>query len=140
MGPGLHRATTTTKNVACVDLALNGRSTKSFIAEGAWKKALDERGQYYFIQFGHNDQKPDPSRHADADTDFAANLRRYVGDVRAIGAIPILVSSLSRRNYKDGKLEKDGLKDYAVATRRVAAEEKAITFVATSMVRCRPSI
>jgi lysophospholipase L1-like esterase len=125
-GPGF--CATVTKNVTCIDLALNGRSTKSFIDEGAWRKALDMRGQYYFIQFGHNDQKPDPSRHADANTDYAENLRRYVRDVRAIGAIPILVSSLSRRNYKDGALENDGLKDYAMAARRVAAEEK-VTFV-----------
>jgi lysophospholipase L1-like esterase len=125
-GPGF--CATTTKNVTCIDLALNGRSSKSFIDEGAWKKALAEKGQYYFIQFGHNDQKPNPDRHADADTDYANNLRRYVSDVRAIGGIPILVSSLSRRNYKDGQLENDGLRDYAMAARRVAAEEK-VTFV-----------
>ena len=125
-GPGF--CATTTKNVTCVDLALNGRSSKSFIDEGAWKKALAEKGQYYFIQFGHNDQKPDPARHADADTEYAANLRRYISDTRAIGGIPILVSSLSRRNYKDGKLEDDGLREYAIASRRVAAEEK-VTFV-----------
>ena len=98
------------------------------MAEGAWKKALKEKGQYYFIQFGHNDQKPDPARHADAATDYAANLRSYVADVRAIGAIPILVSPLSRRNYKNGELLDDGLKDYALAARRVAAEER-VTFL-----------
>ncbi len=43
--------------IDCVDVALNGRSSKSFIDEGAWKKALDEKGDYYLIQFGHNDQK-----------------------------------------------------------------------------------
>ena len=53
--------------MTCVDLALNGRSAKSFRAEGAWDRALLQRGQFYFIQFGHNDQKPGP-RHADPDT------------------------------------------------------------------------
>jgi len=111
-----------TAKVTCVDDALNGRSSKSFIDEGAWKKALDEHGDYYLIQFGHNDQKTIPALHTDADTTFAANLHRYIADVRSIGAVPILVTSLSRRNYKDGVLAED-LTAYAEAARKVAADE-----------------
>lgn len=125
-GPGF--CATLTPNVTCVDLAANGRSSKSYIDEGLWQKALAEHGQYYFIQFGHNDQKPDPKRHTDPETTYAANLNRFVHDVRAIGAIPIIVSPLSRRNYKDGQLVIDPLKDYAAAARRVAMEDK-VTFV-----------
>lgn len=125
-GPGF--CAILTPNVTCVDLAQNGRSTVSFVDEGWWKKALDEKGQYYFIQFGHNDQKPDPKRHADADGLYSENLHRFIHEVRAIGGIPIILSPLSRRNYKDGKLEKDGLEQYAAAARKVAAEEK-VTFV-----------
>lgn len=121
-GPGF--CATLTLNVSCVDMAMNGRNTKSYIDEGLWQKALDEKGNYYFIQFGHNDQKPDPKRHADADGLYAENLRRFIHDVRAIGAIPILVTPLSRRNYKDGVLVKDGLEDYATFVRKVGAEEK----------------
>lgn len=120
-GPGF--CATLTPNVTCVDDARNGRSSKSFIDEGLWQKALDERGQYYFIQFGHNDQKPKPALHTDPDTGYSDNLRRYISDVRAIGGIPILVSPLSRRNYKNGELVDDGLKEYAAAARSVAAEE-----------------
>jgi lysophospholipase L1-like esterase len=109
-------------NVICVDDALNGRSSKSFIDEGAWKKALDEHGDYYLIQFGHNDQKTIPALHTDADTTFQANLHRYIADVRAIGAVPVLVTSLSRRNYKDGALVED-LTAYADAAKKVGAEE-----------------
>jgi lysophospholipase L1-like esterase len=109
-------------NVTCVDNALNGRSSKSFIDEGAWKQALNEHGDYYLIQFGHNDQKAIPALHTDPDTTFAANLHRYIADVRAIGAVPVLVTSLSRRNYKDGVLVED-LTAYADATRKVAADE-----------------
>jgi lysophospholipase L1-like esterase len=127
-GPGF--CSTLTPNVTCSDDALNGRSTKSYIDEGAWGQALSEHGQYYLIQFGHNDQKPDPSRHTDAETTFADNLRRFVREVRQLGGIPILVTSLSRRNYDEaGKLiMTDGLSDYAGATRRVA-EEAHITVV-----------
>ena len=125
-GPGF--CATLTVNVTCVDDAQNGRSSKSYLDEGLWTKALAEKGQYYFIQFGHNDQKDDPARHTDPDTTYAENLRRYVRDARALGAIPILVSPLSRRNYRDGTLADDGLSAYAAAAQRVAAEEK-VTFV-----------
>ncbi len=97
-GPGF--CAVMNKNVDCIDVALNGRSSKSFIDEGAWKKALDLHGDYYLIQFGHNDQKTDPARFTDPDTTFQANLRRYVADVRAIGAVPVLVTSLSRRKLQ----------------------------------------
>src|SRR5678816_4800505 len=36
--------------------AVNGRSTRSFVAEGRWKAIVDslKAGDYVFIQFGHN--------------------------------------------------------------------------------------
>ena len=115
---------TLTPNVTCIDLARNGRSSKSYIDEGLWNKALAEKAQYYFIQFGHNDQKPDQARHTDPQTGYEDDLRKYVNDARAAGAIPILVTPLSRRNYKNGVLVQDGLADYAEAARQVAEEEK----------------
>lgn len=111
-----------TRNVTCVNEALNGRSSKSFIDEGAWAKALADRGDYYLIQFGHNDQKKDAARATDPETTYAANIRRYVNDTRAIGAVPVIVTSLSRRNYRDGVLVQD-LTAYANAAKRVAMEE-----------------
>lgn len=111
-------------SVDCRDLAVNGRSTKSYIDEGLWAKALEARGQFYFIQFGHNDQKEQPELHTDADTTFKANLHRYVREVREMGGTPILVTPLSRRNYKDGELIVDPLREYAAATREVAAADR----------------
>jgi lysophospholipase L1-like esterase len=112
-----------TPNVTCVNEALNGRSSKSFIDEGAWKKALDDHGDYYLIQFGHNDMKgKGPERETDSETTFAANIRGYIRDARAIGAVPVVVTSLSRRNYRDGVLVQD-LKDYSAAAKRVGMEE-----------------
>ena len=112
-----------TPNVTCVNEALNGRSSKSFIEEGAWKKALDDHGDYYLIQFGHNDMKgKGPERETEPETTYAANIRRYIRDARAIGAVPVVVTSLSRRNYKDGAVVQD-LKDYSAAAKRVGMEE-----------------
>jgi lysophospholipase L1-like esterase len=111
-----------TANVTCVNEALNGRSSKSFIDEGAWAKALADKGDYYLIQFGHNDQKKDVARATDPDTTYSAYLRRYIHDAEAIGAVPVIVTSLSRRTYHDGVLVQD-LTAYANAAKRVAMEE-----------------
>jgi lysophospholipase L1-like esterase len=118
-GPGF--CAVMTPSVTCIDLALNGRSSKSFIDEGAWKKALAERGDYYLIQFGHNDQKADTARHTDAQGSFKDYLQRYIDNVRAVGAVPVLVTSLSRRTMKDGKIVED-LKDYVIAAKEVGAK------------------
>jgi len=125
-GPGF--CAVMTKNVTCVDDALNGRSTKSFIDEGAWTKALADHGDYYTFQFGHNDEKPNPAVHADPDTDYSDNLRRFIKETRAIGAVPIIISPLARRTFKDGKPSNPSLQRYATAARRVAAEED-VTFI-----------
>jgi lysophospholipase L1-like esterase len=120
-GPGFCAHVVSAAN--CVDMAASGRSSKSFIDEGLWQKALAERGQFYFIQFGHNDQKDSPALHTDPGTSFKVNLRQYISDVQKLHAVPVLVTPLSRRNYKDGQLIVDPLHDYAAAMREVAAEE-----------------
>jgi len=120
-GPGF--CALMTKNVDCINIAKNGRSSKSYFDEGWWTKALAEHGDFMLIQFGHNDMPgKGPARETDPDTTYAANMRRYVEQARAGGARPIIVTSLSRRNYKDGKLVED-LNAYAAAAKRVAAEE-----------------
>ena len=57
--------------------AVNGRSSKSFIAEGRWKKVLEriKPGDYVFIQFGHNDEKPQPERQARQALSFPRRLQ-----------------------------------------------------------------
>lgn len=107
--------------------AANGRSSKSFIAEGRWKAALAEKGQYYLIQFGHNDEPgKGPDRETDPATTYTANMSRYVDDVRAIGATPILVTSLARRLFEpsgSGKI-RSSQTAYVEAVRRLAAEKQ----------------
>lgn len=127
--------------------ALNGRSSKSFMDEGVWDRVKSKirKGDYVFIQFGHNDEKPDSARHTDPGTTFDANLRRYVNETRARGGIPVLFNSIVRRNFFNNKnavtdddvrrekvegtiLEGDSLIDthgaYLDSPRRVAAEMK----------------
>ena len=81
--------------------AMNGRSSKSFIDEGRWDKVLSlvKKGDYVFIQFGHNDEKPKADRHTDPGTTFDANLRKFVNETRAKGGSPVLFTSIVRRNF-----------------------------------------
>jgi lysophospholipase L1-like esterase len=73
------------------------------------------------IQFGHNDQPGKPGRSTDLKTEFPANLRRYVAETRAAGAIPVLVTPLTRRIFKSGKVDND-LAPWAEAIRAVARD------------------
>ena len=81
--------------------AVNGRSSKSFINEGRWDKVLAKikPGDYVFIQFGHNDEKPQPDRHTDPGSTFDDNLRKFVNDTRSKGGIPVLFNAVVRRNF-----------------------------------------
>jgi lysophospholipase L1-like esterase len=113
--------------VACLNLARGGRSSGNYRTEGSWDIALAEMstGAYVdtwvLIQFGHNDQPGKPGRSTDLATEFPQNLRRYVAETRARGAIPVLVTPLTRRQFVDGKLDND-LEPWAAAIRAVAAE------------------
>ncbi|WP_349656653.1 rhamnogalacturonan acetylesterase [Xanthomonas sp. 10-10] len=116
-----------TSFLSCVNLARGGRSTSNYRAEGSWEIALKElrSGGYQqvvvLIQFGHNDQPGKPGRSTDLATEFPANLRRYVAEARAAGAVPVLVTPLTRRQFERGQLL-DDLGPWAEATRAVARE------------------
>jgi pectinesterase len=108
----------------CKNTAAGGRSSKSFIDEGKWTNALALKGDYYVIQFGHNDEPgKGPERETDPATTFTANMTRYVEEARAIGAQPILVTSLTRRQWDksgNGKIN-SSLVPYVEAVKKVAA-------------------
>lgn len=107
--------------------AQNGRSTKSFIAEGRWQKIVDslKRGDYVFIEFGHNDEKLDKAGvGAKAFGEYRENLMRMVKDVRAKNAFPVLLTSVARRKFDEqGKLVATH-GEYPDAMRKVAVEMK----------------
>ena len=117
-----------TSFMACVNLARGGRSSGSYRTEGSWDVALAEmrtpgyRKTWVLIQFGHNDQPGKPGRSTDLATEFPANLARYVDEARAAGALPLLVTPLTRRMFQGGKLMND-LEPWAAAVRKVAAEK-----------------
>lgn len=88
-----------------INHARSGTSTKSFRELGLWDRVLKEKGQWVLIQFGHNDQKTaDPKRYTDPTTTYRDNLRAFIREVRESGGKPVLVTSVARRNYVEGKM------------------------------------
>jgi len=107
--------------------ALNGRSTKSFIDEGHWAKvvAAIEPNDYVFIQFGHNDQKVhSPERYTNPYTGYRRNLIKYVQETRAKGGLPVLFSSIVRRNFNEDGVLVDTHGVYPFMARDVARDFK----------------
>ena len=89
-------------NIVVENHAANGRSSKSFINEGRWKKVLEriKPGDYVIIQFGHNDEKKNKQKcYTDPGSTFGYNLAKYVRETREHGGIPVLMNSVVRRNF-----------------------------------------
>jgi len=111
--------------VACLNMGRGGRSTRSYRAEGSWDIALNEakvagyKKAYVLIQFGHNDQSTKAERWTDLNGEFGATLRRMVEEVKAVGAVPVLVTPLTRREFVGGKLN-NTLAAWADEVRKVA--------------------
>jgi lysophospholipase L1-like esterase len=111
-------------NAECLNFARGGQSSKSFRDSGNWKKVIDSKPAFILIQFGHNDMPgKGPARETDPATTFPQNLTRFIEEARAIGAKPILVTSLARRTFDNGKIRGE-LKPWADAATKVATEQQ----------------
>jgi lysophospholipase L1-like esterase len=73
------------------------------------------------LQFGHNDQKQQKDGSGNADT-YKAELRTHAERIRARGGVPVVVSSMERRNFDDAGKLKPSLLEYASAARAVAQD------------------
>jgi len=124
-----------------VNRAVGGTGARTFITIGHWENTLKllRPGDVVMIQFGHNDNGArgalrgvgtESEEQVDAQTKvkervetFGAYLRRYVADIRAKGATPILCTLVPRNIWQDGRIARspDTHADWA---RAVAAAEK----------------
>jgi pectinesterase len=111
--------------IELINLSRGGRSSKSFINEGLWKRCLALQPDYILIQFGHNDQPGHPgNRETSPNTTYRQYMTQYVDDARAAGIEPVLVTSLSRRQWgADGKIHST-LVPYVEVVKQIAAEKK----------------
>jgi lysophospholipase L1-like esterase len=105
------------------DKAVSGTSSKSFYDQGLWANCLKSNADFYFIQFGHNDDKPgDTARYTEPSTTFKGYLSNYVNEARASNGIPVLLTPPTRRNYSSVHVVKlDNLQYYSQAMRELGA-------------------
>lgn len=110
--------------ICVANYAESGESGSSFIGAGRLKKIMTiiKPGDYVFVEFGHNDQKqkgPNDGPWAS----YTTNLRRFITETRTKGGIPVLVTSMHRRNFDaEGKVV-NTLGEYPDAARKLASEE-----------------
>lgn len=108
--------------VELINTSQGGRSSMSFIKEGRWEKALALKGDYYLIQFGHNDEPGKPGRSTTLE-EYRSAMTRYVDETLAAGAKPILVTPLVRRQFDKTDEHKinSSLVQHAAILREIAA-------------------
>ena len=114
--------------VRVANRAMNGRSTRSFVAEGRWRAIVDSLtpGDYVFVQFGHNDEKVGTNNYSSPD-DYRGNLVRFVDEVRAKGAHAVVFTPVVRRRFEGARLV-DTHGQYPDAA-RAAARERDVPLV-----------
>lgn len=100
----------------------SGLTTESFRREGHYA-VIDQYSRqkdYFFFQFGHNDQKLTELK---AREGYLNNLAVYIGECREIGAFPLIVTPVARNSWKgnDGSYN-DLLSEYAQACVEIGQE------------------
>ena len=102
--------------------AHSGLSTETFRDKGHYDLMypLLRPGDMVLIQFGHNDQK---RLHLAADKGYTENLLRYIRELRAAGACPVLVTPLARNTWASDTDYNDMLLPFAAAMKRLGEAE-----------------
>ncbi|RNC65960.1 rhamnogalacturonan acetylesterase [Proteiniphilum sp. X52] len=140
-----------TTRISVENHALGGRSSRTFYTEGLWDKVLPglQKGDYLFIQFGHNDGGPLNTGRARASLKgigdesqtvvmerngnpeevftFGHYLRIYIRQAKARGAIPIVLSHTPGNTWDGNKMVRNN-ETYGKWSREVA-EQEGILFI-----------
>ncbi|WP_158299656.1 cellulose binding domain-containing protein [Glycomyces paridis] len=90
------------ENVTIANHAIGGRSSRSFVEQGRLDAILDEiqPGDYLFVQFGHNDATVSVPERYTSPEDYKTYLRdHYIAGAIEKGAVPVLVTPVSRRSF-----------------------------------------
>lgn len=125
------------RNVMIRNYGKGGTSTVTF--RKIWDASLIgnvKKGDFVVIQFGHNDFLPTEKRFRDqgeperfcTPEQYCQNIRRYIADVRAREAFPVLMSTSPVRDFsgKDGEFVEmtERKRPYMDLLARIAQEEK----------------
>lgn len=108
--------------VVVANHAESGERAAEFYAERRMDKIMStlEAGDYVFVQFGHNDMKPASKEPVET---YAKLFGQFVADARRKGAIPVLITPVSRETFDDSGKIANSFGDYPEAVRRVAKEQ-----------------
>jgi lysophospholipase L1-like esterase len=126
-GWGTPFATFFNNTVTVDNRAKGGRSTRTFISENRWQPVVDvlKKGDYVFMQFGHNDEAKE-EQYKDRYTspeDYRKNLTRFITEAKQKGAIPVVVTPVSRRKFnKEGTVQETHM-EYSKIAMEVAAAQ-----------------
>jgi lysophospholipase L1-like esterase len=116
--------------VAIANYAESGQTVKAFRHEKRWDKIMSavRPGDYIFMQFGHNDLNKSGTNamwpvtefsgnwantYSEPNTDYKAGLKQYAAEAKAKGAIPVIVSPMTKVNTANNQgVPSNGLGDY----------------------------
>ncbi len=109
-------------SVAIANYAESGESLRSFSAARRLDKILSmmKKGDYLLIEFAHNDQKQKDLRPF---VEYKNLLKSFIKSARDKGGIPVLVTSMLRRNFDSTGHINNTLGDFPEAMRQTAKEE-----------------
>ena len=112
-------------SVVVANYAESGETLKAFKGEKRLEKiwSLAKPGDYLFIEFAHNDQKAG-GNHLDPFTTYKQTLKEWIDEAKKRNIIPVLVTSMHRRNFDSTGHIINTLSDYPEAIRQTAKEEK----------------
>ena len=108
--------------VAVANYAESGEASNTFVSSKRFAKLISKlkKGDYVFIEFGHNDEKQKGS----AFTTFKTNMKYLVDKTREKGGIPVLITPMHRRKFDENGKIINTHGDYPNAVRELAKEEK----------------
>ena len=111
------------EKVVFANHAESGETIKSFVSEKRLEKIMSQikAGDYFFIEFAHNDQKANSG--LEAHTTYKEYLKSYIQQIKAKGATPVLITSMHRRNFDAAGKIINTLGDFPEAMRQIAIEQ-----------------
>lgn len=113
-----------TSKVAVANYAESGEAANTFVSSKRFAKLLIKikKGDYLFIEFGHNDQKQKGEGKGPY-TSYKSDLKYLVDEARKKGANPVLVTSMHRRSFDENGKVINTHGEYPNAVRLLAKEE-----------------
>ncbi len=124
------------ENVAIANHAESGLSANTFVGGKRLDKIVSQlkRGDYVFVEFGHNDQKQKgPGK--GAYYEFSFYIKQFIDQARAKGATPVLVTPTRRRQFDNNGQVKDTHEDFPAAIRDIAARENVAVIELQEMTK-----